>query len=119
MSMIALALMVTRALGRHPRNGLTLDLGRYRVPRVAVVPVFHHVSFLAASGELFILLCRLHGPLYNEADTTPPADTRPRGPVASRECGHALRRERRRRYCSPVVAARPLPSDSSGQCVWR
>jgi len=62
-SKLALALMLMRALGRHPRNGLTLDLGRYRVPQVAVVPVFPHVSFLAASGELFILRCRPHGPL--------------------------------------------------------
>ena len=56
MSMGALALMVMRALGRHPRNGLALDLGRYRVPRVAVCPVFHHVFFLAASGELLTLV---------------------------------------------------------------
>ena len=53
--MVALALMVMRALGRHPRNGLAVDLGRYRVPRVAVCPVCHHVVFLAASGELVTL----------------------------------------------------------------
>jgi hypothetical protein len=66
-SIFALALMGRRALGRHPRNGLSLDLGRYRVPRVAVCPVCHHLSFLAASGEVFIHGCRLHYPIYNEA----------------------------------------------------
>jgi hypothetical protein len=58
MSLVALALMVIRALGRHPRSGFVLNLGRYRVPRVAVGPVCHHVSVRAASGELFSLLCR-------------------------------------------------------------
>ncbi|MGE4096239.1 MAG: hypothetical protein AB7G75_36010 [Candidatus Binatia bacterium] len=48
----ALTLMVRRALGRHPHNGLFLDLGRDRVPRVAVVPVCHPVVVLAASGEV-------------------------------------------------------------------
>ena len=63
-SIFALALMVRRALGRHPRSGLFLDLGRYRVPRVAVCPVCHHVVFLAASGELLTLVRRLHCSLY-------------------------------------------------------
>jgi len=62
-STLALALMVMRALGRHPRNGLIVDLGRYRVPRVAGCPVFHHVVFLAASGELLTLIRRRCFPL--------------------------------------------------------
>jgi hypothetical protein len=63
-SMVALALMVRRALGRPPRSGLALDLGRYRVPRVAVGPVLPHVSFLAANGKLFTLMRRRHCALY-------------------------------------------------------
>jgi hypothetical protein len=39
----ALALMVMRALVSHPVSGLRMDLGRYRVPRVTVYPVLHHV----------------------------------------------------------------------------
>jgi hypothetical protein len=62
--MVALALMVMRALVSHPINGLIVDLRRYRVPPVAVCPVFHHVVFLAASGELLTLVRRLHCSLY-------------------------------------------------------
>jgi hypothetical protein len=65
MSTGALALMVMRALGLHPRSGLALNLGRYRVPRVAVDPVLPHVSFLAASGEVGIFFCRSHCSLSN------------------------------------------------------
>jgi len=65
--MLVLALMVMRALGRHPLSGLLVDLGRYRVPRVAVYPVFHHVVFLAASGELSNLFGRTDCSIYKEA----------------------------------------------------
>jgi len=51
-SLLALALMVMRALVSHPINGLAMDRQRYRVPPVSVIPVCHHVVFLAASGEL-------------------------------------------------------------------
>jgi len=64
--MVALALRVRRALGCHPRNGLRVDLGRYRVPPGAVYPVCHHVSCLAASGESYNLFGQANC-LYNEA----------------------------------------------------
>ena len=64
MSMFALALMVMRALVSHPLSGLALDLGRYRVPQVSVVPIFHHVVVLAASGELLTLIQRVPCALY-------------------------------------------------------
>jgi len=64
---MAPALMVMRALGRHPLSGLTLDLRRYRVPRVSVCPVLHHVVFLAASGEVLTLCRRANHPIDNEA----------------------------------------------------
>jgi hypothetical protein len=64
-SSLALALMVMRARVSHPINGLIVDRRRYRVPPVSVVPVLHHVVFLAASGELLTLVRRVPCALYS------------------------------------------------------
>ena len=61
---MAPALMAMRALVSHLVSGLSVALARYRVPQVSVYPVLHHVVFLAASGELLTLVCRLHCSLY-------------------------------------------------------
>ena len=64
---MAPALMVMRALVSHPLSGLIVDLQRYRVPQVSVVPVLHHVVVLAGSGELSNIFCRAPCSRYKEA----------------------------------------------------
>ena len=102
--MFALALMVMRALVSHPLSGLALDLGRYRVPRVSVYPVFHHVVFLAASGELSNIFGRANCSIYKEAYfCCQPILLPPR-----QECPQNARMLGRQRDGSDIVPA-PLP----------
>ena len=85
----ALALMVMRALGRHPLSGLVVDLGRYGFPEWRSIPFSSTSSFLAASGELKNLPCRaLLSSVYWRV-LRPPADTPAPAPAAPTECGRA------------------------------
>jgi len=55
--------------------------------------------------------------LYNDAYSTPPADTPARAPAVPIECAHVEPLTPRRQYYSPVVAAPAPPTDSSERCV--